>query len=84
MSYTPADLEGDMEHMESFPIRSFKKVALTQRCTNQPWTVRQYAGFSTKIPTLFDEILLAKRPVGGFDLATHRGYDEDHERVRVT
>jgi len=53
--------------------------------TNQPWTVRQYAGFSTaEDSNAFYRRNLAAGQKGlsvAFDLATHRGYDSDHERV---
>ena len=54
--------------------------------TTQPWTVRQYAGFSTaRRPTR--STAATSRPARrrlsvAFDLATHRGYDSDHPRVR--
>jgi methylmalonyl-CoA mutase len=49
-----------------------------------PWTIRQYAGFSTaeESNAFIDVILLQdKRTIDAFDLPTHRGYDSDHERV---
>src|SRR3954463_9046795 len=52
---------------------------------SQPWTIRQYAGFSTaKASNAFYKRNLAGGQKGlsvAFDLATHRGYDSDHERV---
>ena len=55
--------------------------------TNRPWTIRQYAGFSTAEETnAFFRKALAAGQKGlsvAFDLATHRGYDSDHQRVRV-
>ena len=52
---------------------------------NRPWTIRQYAGFSTaKESNRFYRQALEKGQKGlsvAFDLATHRGYDSDHERV---
>jgi methylmalonyl-CoA mutase len=52
---------------------------------NQPWTIRQYAGFSTaEASNAFYKRNLAQGQKGlsvAFDLATHRGYDSDHERV---
>ena len=58
----------------------------TRRCTcSQPWTVRQYAGFSTaEDSNAFYRRNLAAGQMGlsiAFDLATHRGYDSDHPRV---
>jgi methylmalonyl-CoA mutase len=54
--------------------------------THRPWTIRQYAGFSTAEETnnFFRSALNAgqKGLSVAFDLATHRGYDSDHERVR--
>jgi methylmalonyl-CoA mutase len=53
---------------------------------NKPWTIRQYAGFSTaEESNAFYKKALAAGQMGlsvAFDLATHRGYDPDHERVR--
>ena len=53
---------------------------------NQPWTIRQYAGFSTaEESNAFYRRNLAAGQKGlsvAFDLATHRGYDSDHPRVR--
>tara|TARA_Y100001936_G_scaffold146863_1_gene143258 strand:- start:36938 stop:39115 length:2178 start_codon:yes stop_codon:yes gene_type:complete len=84
--YTPADLEGDMEHTESFPgFAPFLRGPYPTMYTNQPWTVRQYAGFSTaEDSNAFYRRNLAAGQKGlsvAFDLATHRGYDSDHERV---
>ena len=55
--------------------------------TNRPWTIRQYAGFSTAEETnaFFRKALAAGQKglsMKAFDLATHRGYDSDHQRVR--
>jgi methylmalonyl-CoA mutase len=50
----------------------------------RPWTIRQYAGFSTaeESNAFIDVILLQdKRTIHRFRFATHRGYDSDHERV---
>ena len=74
-----------MEHMESFPgFAPFLRGPYPTMYTNQPWTVRQYAGVLDGrrfqiLPTKFG--CWPKGPVGAFDLATHRGYDSDHERV---
>ena len=55
---------------------------------NQPWTIRQYAGFSTaEESNAFYRRNLAAGQKGlsvAFDLATHRGYDSDHPRVRLS
>ena len=53
---------------------------------NRPWTIRQYAGFATaEESNAFYKRNLAAGQKGlsvAFDLATHRGYDSDHPRVR--
>ena len=83
--YTAADLEG-VTHLGSLPgeapfVRGPRATMYTQR----PWTVRQYAGFSTaEESNAFYRRNLAAGQTGlsvAFDLATHRGYDSDHERV---
>jgi len=83
--YTAADLEG-IEHLDSLPgeapfVRGPRATMYTQR----PWTVRQYAGFSTaEESNAFYRKNLAAGQTGlsvAFDLATHRGYDSDHARV---
>ena len=84
--YTPADLNGDMGHLDSFPgFAPFLRGPYPPMYTNQPWTVRQYAGFSTaEDSNAFYRRNLAAGQKGlsvAFDLATHRGYDSDHERV---
>jgi len=84
--YTPTDLEGDMGHLDSFPgFAPFLRGPYPTMYTNQPWTVRQYAGFSTaEDSNAFYRRNLAAGQKGlsvAFDLATHRGYDSDHERV---
>ena len=84
--YTPADLNGDMGHLDSFPgFAPFLRGPYPTMYTNQPWTVRQYAGFSTaEDSNAFYRRNLAAGQKGlsvAFDLATHRGYDSDHERV---
>ena len=84
--YTAADLRGDMTHLDSFPgFAPFLRGPYPTMYTNQPWTVRQYAGFSTaEDSNAFYRRNLAAGQKGlsvAFDLATHRGYDSDHERV---
>jgi methylmalonyl-CoA mutase len=84
--YTAADLRGDMSHLDSFPgFAPFLRGPYPTMYTNQPWTVRQYAGFSTaEDSNAFYRRNLAAGQKGlsvAFDLATHRGYDSDHERV---
>mgnify|MGYP001358006745 FL=1 len=84
--YTPTDLNGDTGHRDSFPgFAPFLRGPYPTMYTNQPWTVRQYAGFSTaEDSNAFYRRNLAAGQKGlsvAFDLATHRGYDSDHERV---
>ncbi|WP_142849726.1 methylmalonyl-CoA mutase [Telmatospirillum sp. J64-1] len=83
--YTAADLEG-LEHLDSLP--GFPPYVRGPRATmyaNRPWTIRQYAGFSTaEESNAFYRANLAAGQKGlsvAFDLATHRGYDSDHPRV---
>ena len=83
--YTAADLER-LETLGSLP--GFPPYTRGPRATmyaNRPWTVRQYAGFSTaEESNAFYRHNLAQGQMGlsvAFDLATHRGYDSDHPRV---
>src|SRR5579871_3075016 len=83
--YTEADLEG-LELAGAFP--GFPPYLRGPRATmyaNRPWTIRQYAGFSTaEESNRFYRQCLAAGQMGlsiAFDLATHRGYDSDHPRV---
>jgi methylmalonyl-CoA mutase len=83
--YTVADLEG-LEQTGSMP--GFAPYLRGPRATmyaNRPWTIRQYAGFSTaEESNAFYRKNLAAGQMGlsvAFDLATHRGYDSDHPRV---
>jgi methylmalonyl-CoA mutase len=83
--YTADDLEG-LEHLDSLPGMSpFARGPRATMYAGRPWTVRQYAGFSTaEESNAFYRRNLAAGQVGlsvAFDLATHRGYDSDHERV---
>ena len=83
--YTSADLEG-LEHMGSLPgIAPFLRGPRATMYAQRPWTVRQYAGFSTaEDSNAFYRRNLAAGQTGlsvAFDLATHRGYDSDHARV---
>ncbi len=83
--YTAADLEA-LEHLDSLP--GFSPYVRGTRATMyacRPWTLRQYAGFSTAEES---NAFYRKNLEGGqtglsiaFDLATHRGYDSDHPRV---
>ena len=84
--YTAADLE-QAEHVNSLPGQApFTRGIRATMYTNRPWTIRQYAGFSTAEETnaFFRKALTAgqKGLSVAFDLATHRGYDSDHPRVR--
>ena len=84
--YTSEDAEG-LPHMGSLPGEApFLRGPRASMYTHRPWTIRQYAGFSTAEETnnLFRSALNAgqKGLSVAFDLATHRGYDSDHERVR--
>ena len=83
--YTAADLE-DLEWTDTLPgIRPFIRGPRATMYANRPWTIRQYAGFSTaEESNAFYRANLAAGQQGlsvAFDLATHRGYDSDHERV---
>jgi methylmalonyl-CoA mutase len=83
--YTAADLEG-LEATDSVPgIAPFMRGVRATMYTGRPWTIRQYAGFSTaEESNAFYRRNLAAGQMGlsvAFDLATHRGYDSDHPRV---
>ena len=83
--YTAADLEG-LDHLETVPgLPPFLRGPYASMYTKRPWTVRQYAGFSTaEQSNAFYRRNLAAGQKGlsiAFDLATHRGYDSDHPRV---
>jgi len=83
--YNPADLEG-MEHLQyAAGIPPFLRGPYSSMYVMRPWTIRQYAGFSTaEESNAFYRRNLAAGQKGlsiAFDLATHRGYDSDHERV---
>ncbi|MDR1561609.1 MAG: methylmalonyl-CoA mutase [Dysgonamonadaceae bacterium] len=83
--YTKADLEG-MEHLEyASGIPPFLRGPYSGMYAMRPWTIRQYAGFSTaEESNAFYRRNLASGQKGlsvAFDLATHRGYDADHQRV---
>jgi methylmalonyl-CoA mutase len=83
--YTAADLEG-MELDGALPgIAPFQRGVRATMYANRPWTIRQYAGFSTaEESNAFYRRNLAAGQKGlsvAFDLATHRGYDSDHPRV---
>ena len=83
--YTAEDTK-DLEHMGNLPgFAPFKRGPKATMYAGRPWTVRQYAGFSTaEKSNAFYRKNLAAGQQGlsvAFDLATHRGYDSDHERV---
>ena len=84
--YTREDLAG-LEHLEyAAGIPPFLRGPYSTMYVKQPWTIRQYAGFSTaEESNAFYRRNLAAGQKGlsvAFDLATHRGYDSDHERVK--
>ena len=83
--YTAEDLEG-LENQDNLPgVEPFLRGVRATMYTNRPWTIRQYAGFSTaEESNQFYRKALAGGQAGlsvAFDLATHRGYDSDHPRV---
>ena len=83
--YTAADLEG-LETIDTIPgLFPFLRGPRATMYANRPWTLRQYAGFSTaEASNAFYRRNLAAGQRGlsiAFDLATHRGYDSDHPRV---
>ncbi len=83
--YTREDLQG-MEHLDyAAGLPPFLRGPYSTMYTQRPWTIRQYAGFSTaEESNAFYRRNLAAGQKGlsiAFDLATHRGYDSDNERV---
>ena len=83
--YSAEDLE-KIEHLHSLPgIAPYVRGPMATMYAGRPWTIRQYAGFSTaKESNAFYRRNLAAGQKGlsvAFDLATHRGYDSDHPRV---
>lgn len=83
--YTAADLE-DNNYLDTLPgIKPFLRGPRATMYAGRPWTIRQYAGFSTaEESNAFYRKALAAGQKGlsvAFDLATHRGYDSDHPRV---
>jgi methylmalonyl-CoA mutase len=83
--FTAGDLE-DLEHLDSLPgFAPFVRGPMATMYSGRPWTIRQYAGFSTaRDSNAFYRRNLAAGQKGlsvAFDLATHRGYDSDHPRV---
>ncbi len=83
--YTAKDLES-IEHLNALPgMAPYVRGPMATMYAGRPWTIRQYAGFSTaKESNAFYRRNLAAGQRGlsvAFDLATHRGYDSDHPRV---
>ncbi|MEX0280525.1 MAG: methylmalonyl-CoA mutase [Arenibacterium sp.] len=83
--YTDDDLSG-LDHLGSMPGEApFTRGVKATMYAGRPWTIRQYAGFSTaEESNAFYRRNLAAGQQGvsvAFDLATHRGYDSDHDRV---
>ena len=84
-TYGAADMAG-IDFLETWPgIAPFLRGPYPAMYASQPWTIRQYAGFSTaEDSNAFYRRNLAAGQMGlsiAFDLATHRGYDSDHPRV---
>lgn len=84
--YSAADIEG-LEHLDFVSgIAPFLRGPYSGMYSLRPWTIRQYAGFSTaEASNAFYRRNLAAGQKGlsvAFDLATHRGYDSDHPRVK--
>ncbi|MFG2812918.1 methylmalonyl-CoA mutase [Streptomyces sp. NPDC048410] len=83
--YTGRDLEG-LDFLDTYPgMAPYLRGPYPTMYVNQPWTIRQYAGFSTaQESNAFYRRNLAAGQKGlsvAFDLPTHRGYDSDHPRV---
>ena len=83
--YTAADVQGLPQMGELPGIAPFTRGVRATMYAGRPWTIRQYAGFSTaEESNAFYRKALAAGQQGvsvAFDLATHRGYDSDHPRV---
>ena len=85
-TYTDEDREG-LDFLETWPgLAPYLRGPYPTMYTQRPWTIRQYAGFSTaEDSNAFYRRNLAAGQQGvsiAFDLATHRGYDSDHARVQ--
>ena len=83
--YQKSDIQ-QCEHLDYLPsLQPFLRGPYATMYLQRPWTVRQYAGFSTaEESNAFYRRNLAAGQMGlsvAFDLATHRGYDSDHDRV---
>jgi methylmalonyl-CoA mutase len=89
ISIKPSYSAKDLEHMEHLRygagLPPFLRGPYSAMYAMRPWTIRQYAGFSTaEESNAFYRRNLASGQKGlsvAFDLATHRGYDSDHQRV---
>ena len=84
--YDARDWAGLEPQIDSYPgLKPYLRGPYPTMYVNQPWTIRQYAGFSTaEASNAFYRANLAGGQKGlsvAFDLATHRGYDSDHPRV---
>ena len=83
--YSKKDLESNLNADTTPGLSPFIRGPRATMYTGRPWTIRQYAGFSTaEESNAFYRQTLANGGQGvsvAFDLATHRGYDSDHERV---
>src|SRR6187397_732232 len=85
-AYSEADLEG-IDFLDTWPgVAPYLRGPYSTMYVRNPWTIRQYAGFSTaEDSNAFYRRNLAAGQKGlsvAFDLATHRGYDSDHPRVQ--
>ena len=84
-AYGPADLDGCKHLGYTAGVAPFLRGPYATMYVQRPWTIRQYAGFSTaEESNAFYKRNLAAGQMGlsvAFDLATHRGYDSDHPRV---
>lgn len=84
-AYTSADIQDKQQLHFAAGIAPFLRGPYSSMYVQKPWTIRQYAGFSTaEESNAFYRRNLAAGQKGlsvAFDLATHRGYDSDHERV---
>src|SRR6266851_5189061 len=83
--YGPSDVAG-LDFLDTYPgIPPYLRGPYPTMYATQPWTIRQYAGFSTaEDSNAFYRRNLAAGQKGlsvAFDVATHRGYDSDHPRV---
>ena len=84
-AFGPTDLDG-RDHLNGYPgLEPYIRGPYPTMYVQRPWTIRQYAGFSTaEDSNAFYRRNLAAGQKGlsvAFDLATHRGYDSDHPRV---